>query len=373
MRPVSDAFLRTVRGSHRAVFEAVVVAPGQTGVQPTGTVIPILDGDVDLNGSAPIRSTLELTTDGHSAWPTRAADILAPYGNEVFVRRGIRYGNGTTEWVSLGYHRIYTVEQDQVPDGPIRISAQDRMSGIVDGRLPGAQAFPAAMSRGAMLAALVTEIYPWATIEWDEPAVRDAAIGRQIIAEDDRYKVCDELVTAVGKTWWWDHRGVLVVRTPPSPSQPVWAVNHGAGGVLVTLSRRLTREGVYNAVIATGEGADTAKPVRAVAVDVGNLSPTYWGGPFGKVPRFFSSPFITTYTQAWEAAKNMLLEEIGLPYAVDFTAVPNPALEPGDTVLVKYPGRSETHVIDRLTVPLTVEGALTASTREQATVLIGGA
>ncbi|MEV5211322.1 DUF5047 domain-containing protein [Micromonospora sp. NPDC053740] len=372
MRPVTDAFLATVRGSHRAVFDARVVTPGQTGVDPDGTQLVILDGDVQLDGTADVRSTLELTTDGTNMWPTGSGSLLAPYGNEVFVRRGIAYGNGVTEWVSLGFHRIETSEQDDAPDGPIRLSGRDRMSGIIEGRLPGARAFPAPTTRGAMLAALVTEIYPWATIEWDEPAVRDGAIGRQIIVEQDRHAACDELVTTAGKSWWWDHRGVLVVRTPADATAPVWEVNAGQDGVLVSLGRRLTREGVYNAVVVTGEGADRAAPVRAVAFDSGSQSPTRWGGPFGRVPKFYSSPLITTYNQAWDAARNMLSKELGLPYAVDFTAVPNPALEPGDPVRVAYPGRSETHTIDRLTIPLTSDAPLKASTRELTTVLIRG-
>ncbi|HEY9415924.1 MAG TPA: DUF5047 domain-containing protein [Pseudonocardia sp.] len=372
MRPVSDAFLRTVRGSHQMVAEARIVAPGQTGVDPAGQPIPILDGDVQLDGSAPIRSTVDLTTEGKGMWPTSADALLAPYGNELFVRRGVRYGNGVTEWVSLGYHRLNTPEQDQAPHGPITLAATDRMSGIVDGRLTAPRPFSASTTRGAMLSALVGEIYPWATIEWDDAAVRDAPIGRQIIVEEDRYAGCDELVTGVGKRWWWDHRGVLVVRNPPASAAPVWEVNHGQDGVLVELGRRLTREGVYNAVVATGEGADTATPARGVAVDSNSQSPTYFYGPFGRVPRFFSSPLITSNSQAANAAASLLRQQLGLPYAVDLSMVPNPALEPYDPIRVRYPGRSEVHVLDRLGVPLTAGGVMPASTREQTNVLVGG-
>nr|WP_236646908.1 DUF5047 domain-containing protein [Micromonospora acroterricola] len=353
------------------MFEARVVPAGLTGVNPPGTAITIEGGDVQIDGTAQIRSTLEMTTEGAGMWPTRASDLLAPYGNELFVRRGIRYGNGTTEWVSLGYHRIYTPEQDRAPHGPIRVMGRDRMSGIVDGRLTAPRPFAASATYGSVVSTLVGEIYPWATIEWDESGVRDTPIGRQVIAEEDRYKVLDELVSSVGKVWWWDHRGVLVIRTPPTATQPVWEVNHGANGVLVSLSRRLTREGVYNAVVATGEGADTTTPVRAVVVDSSPTSPTNWWGSFGKVPRFFSSPFITSLQQARNAAAAMLAKQLGLPYAVDFTAVPNPALEPYDPIRVTYPGRSELHVIDRLTIALTVGAPVTASTREQTSVLIG--
>lgn len=373
MRPVSDRFLRTIRGSHQAAFEALVVAPGQTGTQPTGTPITILPGsDVHLDGAASIRATLELSTTGEGMWPTNAGDLLAPYGNEIFVRRGIRYGNGTTEWVGLGYFRIYTPEQDQAPKGPIRVSGRDRMSGIVDGKFTTPRSFSASATYGDVVGTLVGEIYPWATIEWDDATQRDTPIGRQIIANQDRYAFLNDLVTAVGRICWWDHRGVLVIRTPPSATRPVWEVNHGAGGVLVSLSRRLTREGVYNGAVVTGEGADAANPVRAVVVDSSPTSPTSWWGPFGKVPKFFTSPLITRIGQAKAAATTMLAQELGLPYAVDFASVPNPAVEPYDPIRVRYPGRSEMHVIDRLTIPLHVDAPLKASTREQTSVLMGG-
>jgi hypothetical protein len=371
MRPVSVEFLRTLRGSHQMVAEARIVAPGLTGVNPAGTEIPILSGDVHIDGTANIGSTLDLTTDGQGMWPTAASDLLAPYGNELFVRRGIAFGNGTTEWVSLGYFRIQAPEQADAPNGPIRISAQDRMAGIVEARLIAPIQYQPGTTLGTIFTALVGEVYPWATIEWDD-ATDASTLGRALTAEEDRYKFLNDLVTAAGKVWYWNHRGVLRIETPPAPVDPVWDVNAGGDGVLVNVSRQLSREGVYNAVVATGEAADTEAPARAVAVDDNPESPTYWSGSFGKVPRFYSSPFLTTDAQAASAAEAMLTRSLGLPYSVDFTAVPNPALEPYDPVRVTYlDGRRETHLIERLTVPLAAEGALTASTREQTLIVIG--
>jgi hypothetical protein len=118
--------------------------------------------------------------------------------------------------------------------------------------------------------------------------------------------------------------------------------------------------------VATGEGADTATPVRAVATDDGINSPTRWGGPFGRVPRFYSSPTITSESQAATAARSILAKESGLPYSVEFGTIANPALEPYDPIRARYPGRTERHVIDRLTVPLTAAGAMSGATRQQA-------
>lgn len=372
MRPVTAAFLRTVRGSHSMTARAFVVSTFQTGTQPDGVEIPILNGDVVMDGNANVRSTLDLTTDGTGMWPTRVGDLLAPYGNEIFVQRGIKYGNGTTEWCSLGYFRIQTPQQSNPPDGPIRIEARDRMASIVDARLLAPVQYLPDATYGEVVTDLITQVYPAATIQWDD-ATDAQTIDRSVISDADRFAFLNDMVTSLGKIWYWDYRGVLVITDPPDPTTPVYAVNAGAGGVLVSMSRHLTRDKVYNAVVASGEAADTNDPVRAVAYDANPASPTYFYGPFGPVPQFYSSPFVTTVAQAQAAADSLLRTQLGLPYQVDFTAVPNPALEPFDCVSVTSSMRAatEAHVLQSVTVPLSATATLSATTREQTTVLIG--
>jgi len=266
MRPVSDAFLEALRGSHKAAFQAYVVAAGQTGTSPTGTQVPILRGDVQVNAKADVRSTLSLTTDGVGTFPDNASDDFAPYGNEIFIRRGIEFGGGAVEWVSLGYFRIRSVEQDEAPDGPIRVAGQDRMSGIIKARLLEPIQFPAATSYGTVVSTLVAEVFPWVTIIWDDTTDTDL-LGRAVIAEQDRFGFLDQLITSKGKIWYWDHRGILVIKAVPDPADVVWEANAGAGGVLTSLSRDLSDEGVYNGVVASGEALDTTAPPRGVAVD----------------------------------------------------------------------------------------------------------
>jgi len=373
MRPVSAAFLRTVKGSHSMVARARVCSTFQTGVNPTGTDIPIFDGDVILDGTAQIRGTLDLTTDGNRMWPTGAASLFAPYGNEVYVQRGIRYSDEQVEYVGLGYFRIQGPDQEQAPSGPIRLSGRDRMAGIVDARLVEPQQFLTGASLGFIMTTLVTQVYPSATIQWDD-STDTAVITRSMICEEDRYAFLNDLVTSRGKVWYWDHRGILVIKSAPDPDDPVFEVHSGAGGVLLRLSRGLSRDGVYNAVVATGTGADTLAPAHAVAIDNNPLSPTYYYGRFGPVPRFYSSPFLFSDSQAADAAEAILRQSLGLPYSIDLTAVPNPALEPYDPISIR-PGTGqgrETHVLNKLTIPLVPRAAMTGTTREQTVVLVGG-
>lgn len=365
MRPVSDRFLRVVRGSHRMCARARVVAPGQSGVNPDGVEIPIIDGDVHLDATADVRATLDLTTEP-ALWPADASELLTPYGNEVFVERGIIYGNGDREWVSQGYFRLYRTEQQHAPRGAVRLDGRDRMSGIVDYRLLDPIQFAQGTSVHDAVTYLAQEVYPNLAVVFDFDAGATTFAGSHIV-EEDRYGFLLDIAQSLGKILYFDHEGTLRMVSPPNPAQPVFDVAAGADGVLVSLSRTLHRDGVYNAVVAAGETPGEAS-VRAVAWDNAPASPTYWFGAYGKVPRFYSSPFIKTGEQAKSAAIAMLRRVIGLPYSVDFTAVPNPALEPGDPVVVG----SETHVLDKISIPLAAGGVMTAVTREQTTVQIGG-
>lgn len=369
---MTPTLLRTISGSHRATFEARVAEDYQTGGEPTGTEIPILSGDVALDGTADVRGTLELTTGGDDApFPRGRDQLLAPYGNEVFVRRGVDRGSNGIEWVPLGYYRIEAAEQDDAHDGPVRVSGKDRMAGIIDGRLTEPRAFEPGRTVGSIFNELVLEIYPDAAIVFDDDT-NQSQLARTLIAEESRYDVLRDIATAAGKIMYWDGAGMLQIKTAPEPTEPVWDVISGEDGVLVKAARRITREGVYNGVVASGEATDDTPPVRALVVDLGPSSPTVWGGRFGRVPRFYTSPFISTSLQAESAARSILRRAIGFPYSVDFSAVPNPALEPWDAVLVRYRnGDRDTHVIQAVTIPLTVNEPLTADTKEQRLIVLG--
>ena len=352
---------------------ARLVDPGQTGTDPAGDETPIVDGAVFLDASAAIRSTCELVT--LRPWPSSAGDPAAPYGQELFLERGLEFGNGSTEWISLGYFRLEDVEQESAPAGALRLVGSDRMAGIVDARLMAPRQFPASSTRAAVVAELVGDVYPAAVIEWDSGSLEP--IGRQLIAEEDRYAALLDVVTSAGKVCFFDYRGVLVIRDSPDTGAPVAELNAGEGGIVVTLARSLSRRGVVNAVVATGEAPDEGAPVRAVAVDAEPSSPTYFYGPFGPVPEFYSSPLLTGVSQAAKAARTILERSLGIPYRVNLSAVPNPALEPLDPVTVTYPAtltapaRSELHVLSTLTVPLIAAAPLEATTREQTLTTIG--
>lgn len=369
MRPVSDAFLRTLVGSHRMFARARVCVDFQTGVAPTGFEVGIIDGDVRADASADVRTSLDLMTPGvddsyRGTWPVRPDGLLAPYGNELFVERGINYGNGTIEVVSLGYYRINSTVQESGPSGPIVLAGVDRMAGIIDARLTEPVQFSAGTSVATVFDQLVHEVYPLATIEYDFVA-SGSTFDTSHIAEEDRYGFLRDVAQSRGKIMYWDYRGVLRVESPPDPTVSVYTITSGRGGNLVQLRRSLSRQGVYNAVVARGDTVEGASaPVSALVVDDNVNSPTFWGGRFGRVPRFYYSSFLTTESQARSAAQSILQQAIGLPYSVNLDAVPNPALEPYDPIQIVMPDSTDVHVIDSISIPLTSQGVMSGSTRK---------
>lgn len=368
MRPVSERFLQTIRGSHRISLRATVLDVFQTGMNPTGAEIPVFGGDVTSDANAKIRSTLDLTTAGHADKNV----LLEPFGSEIYVERGVFYGV-SIEWVSLGYYRIDTVKESSVSLGDLRIGGTDRMAQIINARLPFAQVFPAGTLFETIFDTLVQDVYPSAVIEYDHTP-GSLFIARTHVCERDRYAFMDELATARGKIFYFDHRGVLVVKDRPMLGTPVFAIDAGADGVLLDpTSEESTRDGAYNGVVAFGEGADETPPVSALVFDNNPESNTYWFGPFGKVPRFFFSPFITTTAQALSAAQSLLDKVLGTSYSLDLSMVPNTALEVFDTVEIIMPHHQTRQLmLQTMRIPLSVETAMSANVADKTDSEIGG-
>lgn len=375
MRPVTDAFKATVTSTHAMVARARLVPPGQEGTNP-GPLdsngeplypLAIVDGVVNFDATAEIRATLNLTV--AADWPSNVFDMLNPYGAaDVFIERGVVYGSGTREWVSLGYYRTDDLDQDDAPSGTIELQLSDRMAGIIDARLETPRQYDSAVTIRFVVEDLVQEVYPGATVTITgfDP---DVALGSDRVVERDRYPFLLEIAKAHGCTVYFDYDGSFVMAPVPdlATAKAVASISHGAHGVLVGLSRKLTREGVFNAVVANGEQAGDGEPAHGVAYDLNPNSPTYWNGPFGKVPKFFSSSFLLNNEQCVDAAQAMLTRSIGLPYSVNFGMVPNAALEPLDVVDVKFSDRvgTERHALEKLSIPLVAARAMTANTRVQ--------
>ena len=367
MRPVTSRFLDAIARSHILATRAAVL--DQDGAQ-VGDALPVTDGTVTLDATAATRGRADLTVidDGSLGLvPDSATSVLAPYGNEVRVERGVLYPDGTDELVSLGVFRLDDVETtDQGAALEIRIVGLDRSARFIDARFEEPYQLAAGQTGDAAILAVLQAAWPDLAYDFTATTLlTPAAIGEE---GGDRWQFAQSIATSVGMELYFDGDGVAVLRPVTRPSDsPVVQLVEGDGGLLLPpTGRRWTRQGAFNRVIATGEATDTdTPPARGVATDDDPLSPTYYFGPFGKVPRFYSSPFIATDQHAIDAAEAILSRELGTTQQVQFGSVVNAALEPGDVAQItrQRAGIDETHVIDQLTIPLAAAGTMTGSTR----------
>jgi uncharacterized membrane protein YgcG len=152
----------------------------------------------------------------------------------------------------------------------------------------------------------------------------------------DPYKDLKEFLLPAGLEPYFDAAGVFVIRQIPDPAAgvPVWTIDDNAHPVITDLSEQLTAEQTFNYINVKGEGTSTTNPVSGTAFDDNPLSPTYILGDFGTHSVTITLSGLETNDQATAAAKAILAGSLSGSQVITVSMVPNPALEPGDLVLL---------------------------------------
>jgi hypothetical protein len=354
--PVSSRFLPRLAESHRVMWQIQLF-------RTDGQVITIehTGGSVSVDRSRPVHRTCTVTTADVSFIPTTPADQVANYGATLRIARGVEYGDGTTELVPLGVFRLEGVTGDPVL-GPATLTGSSLEASVSDDKFTAP--FQASGTVVSAISATIRRTLPTADVA---STIVDVPIGWRIWdTEADPWTGVQEVAAVAGAEVYANPDGgfVITVLADPLATTPVWSVEAGEGGVYISGVRGMSSKGVYNAVLARGEstGTDVA-PCSYLATDSDPGSPTYWGGPFGRRPRFYSSSTLLD-TSACQAAAQLLLRAAKAPNAIgDFTSLPNPALETGDVIRVVHPdGTKELHQVAAFTVPLDVSGDFPIST-----------
>jgi hypothetical protein len=146
-------------------------------------------------------------------------------------------------------------------------------------------------------------------------------------------------------------------------STAVYSALCNTGGVITSLGRRVSREGVSNGVGVYGTAPDgaTAQPYGE-AFDNNPSSPTNWQGPFGKAFKRIDRPELTDPAACQAAAQAELDNAVSSVQPANFAMNPNFALDVGDLIKIGYPDDSlEIHIIKSLEQDLD-SGSLSVST-----------
>lgn len=161
---------------------------------------------------------------------------------------------------------------------------------------------------------------------------------------------------------------------PPNPADllfaggmaqpPVEFIDTGDAGVMVDTNESIDRSQTFNGVYITGQATPVSAAFSMLVTDDDPDSPTYWGGPFGKVVRIENTSAIQSSEQGFYSGTALLNDSLGLTRPLAIRAAPNPALEAGDVIQVDFDdGRSERHLIDTVTHDLGPSDSLAITTR----------
>lgn len=360
MWPVSQRFLDALTASHEVVSEVDVWRGGVLLAEN----IPVQSGTVSIDESSNVRRTLDLELADPSLNPADANALLAPMGTELRVRSGIKYPEGDSELVPVGVFGVDAVSRAGMMEAP-QVKASDRARKVAEYRL----LIPLKIAADRSVVEYIASIVRYADNTWDVvdlSGVDDYTTA--VTVESERWDAIELLAKSIGCEVFFDADGACVIRQVPADLtvDPVWTLTPGDGGTLGNYSAEITREGVYNGVVVTGEATEDAPAPTCFLYQ--KTGPFRWGGPFGKVPRFYSSPLLRTDRACRLAADSLLHRSTGMAQKVIPTAIRNPALDVGDLIEVRLPdGTTQRQIVSKLSFTLGPdEPAMTVETRTSA-------
>ncbi|MFI8084359.1 DUF5047 domain-containing protein [Kitasatospora sp. NPDC086009] len=356
MYTVSPAFMAALSTSHQVVTRVDAYLGGVLTVAD----LPHTGGSVTVDRGSKVRRSLSLTLADPAYLPWDVSDPLAVYGQQLAVSRGIQFPDGSVELAPLGLFRVDEPSGD-VDMGPVTVSGKSSEAIIQDARFLAPWSTADASSTVGAITDLIHDVIPTATVVNLTAGGRDQACATVVWdAQADRWDAVTQLATSMRAEVYVDvsDRFVLVDVPDLSAALPVWDVAEGPTGTLIAAGRTMSRAGVYNAVIASGEStASGIPPVSGSAYDTDPASPTRWGGPYGKVPRFYSSGLLTTSADCDAVAATLLRDALAPNVQTSISSLPNPALEAGDCLRLTYAGgRRDLVLAQAFSVPLDVDG-----------------
>ena len=163
-------------------------------------------------------------------------------------------------------------------------------------------------------------------------AVVDTPVPASIVYKDDRLAAIQDLARVVGARYRMTGNGSVEIY-PLTKTAPVWTIQGGDGGALVSLNREQARTDLINGVVSTSN--DPSLEIRALAtVPTG---PLRWDGPFGrKITRHNA---IATTQAGVQADADTYLANTATLKTVSLTVLckPHPGIQIGDWVRVAQP------------------------------------
>jgi len=383
MWPITDRLAASLAASNHDVVNRLdilidgvqaLTVEGKTVVDPvSGADVSLVDGSVDVDRAVVRRRvTLSIADASDILRPSQVGDLLLPLRSEVRPWRGLLHSDRTTEVApddrELAPLGTLVVTKVVAAWPRLTVTGYDRMWLLNRFRFTAPYTIPKGATVTDAIVQLLTNKMPANRLQMSIP---DLPYTTGLVVWDEQDAPADkanDLAEAAGLALYADPMGVIVARPEPTvDDDTVWSYVEGPGSMLMPWpSEELSGEDAENAVVVTGEPQDGSAPVRGYAENT-NPDSALYAASAGVIPRFFSSPLITTAGQANLAAAT-IQAKLGLADTVLLSAVVHPALESGDVVYVQatHPtGLALKLIVDSFPVPLRGAGPQDLVTRSR--------
>lgn len=358
MLPMTAEFFKAIRASHTVAVRVDALRNGAVVLED----VPVgMGGSVIADSNSQTRRRLNLTIPDLNVW-----DTLKTPGTELRVQRGVRYGDSRIELAAAG---VFPVGQPSRAHGSksISVSAPDRWAVVSRARFTAPRQWD--RSWGSVADAIqALMLGPWTERKAINPAVRvpgftnlmpgAGAPQRAAVWVRDRSRTITDLAASIGGEAYFDTNGDGVLRPMPVLGAHVWEADASPTGVLVSATEILGYEDAYNTVIVYGVDEAGQTTVTGMAQITDPSHPLWVGGEFGVVPYFYSSPTITRTAQAVATARALLETAAAVGGNMPAACLPNPALEPGDTIRVRPDRNPVDHILSGFQLPLTADAGI---------------
>lgn len=336
----SGDFFDALRYSHRAFNRVILRTPDCQTYE-----LPVVDGSVTIDRNAKTRRSADLTIaiDQLGTDTRDALEKVTVQAGEVEIYTGVTYENGDTEEILIARMRVDSL--DRQDSASARIGAYDYALMLDEHPVDPAMGstIPAGTDWRIAVRRLIEDTFTWTPCGWTtlfavHPDVPAWPIPEQAWDNVNRLSAIMEWAEAKECDFYNLPDGRFYLAPKTDDGEPVWVVDSGDNGVLVSATQKFSRENQYNAVAISFQVPDgTYESIRAFVVDEDPYSPTRWGGPFGKRVLTLDSIPAKDENEARSIAIRKLNENKGATRALSLTTLRNPTLLPGQVILVDHP------------------------------------
>jgi len=303
--------------------------------------------------------------------PVGTNALLAPYGSEITVSKIVTDpATGTSYTLQQGVFRIASVSLSTDASGGVKIdiTGDDRAAYISRQRFSSVLTLTSGRTINQAISDVLDNLDGTARAYPRSLAASTYTIdSKYVLMDQDPWQTICDLALAAGQEAYISHLGVVTTVSIPSMdalATPTWTYLEGSTNVVVDVSRTLDGTAVRNGIQLSGTNIGTGS-FRSDVYDTSSSSPTNSASVFGKQPETIDSSYVRTQAQATAVAQTLLSTVVGQP--LEFSIVPNPAMDVGDVVQVQSSrlGFISNMLVDTIDMPLEPTGVMRVTGRSR--------